>query len=139
VAATALADTSARRGDNVCYVVRGVVATTPVVIESAPSEEVCMAVQDLFPPAPPGGVAALARDGAADVSWSPSAEPDLAGYRVYRATGGLPARRVAERPPGETSFTDPALPAGTHVYTVTAVDRDGNESAPGRPAEVRVP
>jgi fibronectin type 3 domain-containing protein len=139
VTATALADTSARRGDNVCYVVRGVVATAPVVIESAPSEEVCMAVQDVFAPAPPGGVAALVREGAADVSWSPSAEPDLAGYRVYRATAGGPARRVAEAPAGETSFTDPGVPAGTHVYTVTAVDGDGNESAPSRPAEVRVP
>jgi hypothetical protein len=58
---------------------------------------------------------------------------------VYRASGGLPARRVAEPAPGETSFTDPALPPGTHAYTVTALDRDGNESAPSRPAEVRVP
>jgi fibronectin type 3 domain-containing protein len=138
VTASALADTSARRGDNFCYVVRGVVATTPAVIESAPSEEVCMAVQDVFAPAPPGGVAALLRDGAADVSWSPSSEPDLAGYRVYRASGG-PARRVAEAAAGETSFTDTALPSGTHAYTVTAVDRDGNESAHSRPAEVRVP
>jgi hypothetical protein len=138
LASTALTDTSARRGDNFCYVVRGVVSTTPVVIESAPSEEVCMAVQDLFAPAAPGGAAALLRDGAADVSWSPSAEPDLAGYRVYRASGA-PARRVAEVAAGETSFTEAGLPSGTHVYTVTAVDRDGNESPPSRPAEVRVP
>ncbi|HVR70789.1 MAG TPA: fibronectin type III domain-containing protein [Vicinamibacteria bacterium] len=139
VVATAFADTTARRGDNLCYVVRGVVATTPATVESASSEEVCMAVQDVFPPAPPTGVAALQRDAAAEVSWSPSGEPDLARYRVYRASGGFPARRVAEKPPGETSFTESGLSSGTHTYTVTAVDRDGNESAPSRPAELRVP
>lgn len=139
ITTTALSDTAARRGENWCYVVRGVVATTPVVIESAPSEEVCMAVQDVFAPAPPSGVAVLLRDGAAEVSWSPSAEADLAGYRVYRTTGEAAPRRLADPPPTETSFVERGLPAGVHAYTVAAVDRDGNESKPSRPAEVRVP
>jgi fibronectin type 3 domain-containing protein len=115
------------------------VATTPVVIESAPSQEVCMAVQDLFAPAPPSGVAALVRERGADVSWSPSPEPDLALYRVYRTSGTAAPARVAEVARGETSFSDPGLAAGDHVYTVTAVDRDGNESPPSRPAPVRIP
>jgi fibronectin type 3 domain-containing protein len=136
---TALSDASVRRGDNFCYTVRGVVTTTPVVIESAPSQEVCMAVQDLFAPAAPTGVAALARDRGAEVSWSPSPEPDLALYRVYRARAGAAPARVGEVKVGETSFTDPRLDSGEHVYTVTAVDRDGNESPHSRPAEVRVP
>jgi fibronectin type 3 domain-containing protein len=137
--ATALVDSSARRGDNFCYAVRGVVATTPVVVESGPSAEVCLAVQDRFAPVAPTGVAALARAGGVDVSWSPSPEPDLALYRVYRASGGAAAARVAEVKAGEMSFGDNALAAGEHVYTVTAVDRDGNESLPSRPAPVRVP
>jgi hypothetical protein len=119
--------------------VRGVVATTPVAIESAPSAEVCMAVQDIFAPAAPLGVAALPREGGAEVSWSPSPEPDLKEYRVYRATGDAPPRRVATAPAGETSLSVAGLPPGVHVYTVTAVDGDGNESTPSRPAEVRIP
>jgi fibronectin type 3 domain-containing protein len=109
------------------------------VIESAPSDEVCVTVRDIFPPAAPTGVAALVREGAAEVSWSPSPESDLAGYRVYRASGEQPPRRVADRPPDQTSFRETGLPAGVHLYTITAVDRDGNESAPSRPAEVRIP
>jgi len=116
-----------------------VVATTPAVVESAPSEEVCMAIQDVFGPAPPLGVAVLLREGAAEVSWSPSPEADLAGYRVYRAVGDEPPRRLADPPAGETSFLERGLPSGVHTYTVTAVDRDGNESGPSRRAEVRVP
>jgi hypothetical protein len=139
ITTTALSDTAARRGENWCYVVRGVVATTPVAVESEPSEEVCMAVQDVFAPAPPSGVAVLWREGAAEVSWSPSAEPDLAGYRVYRTTGEAAPRRLADPPPTETSFLERGLPGGVHAYTVTAVDRDGNESKASRPAEVRVP
>lgn len=137
--ATTLADSAARPTESWCYVVRGVVATTPVAIESAPSAEVCMAVQDIFAPAPPIGVAALAREGSATVSWSPSPEPDLKEYRVYRASGDAPPRRVATRPAAETSASDAGPGPGVHVYTVTAVDRDGNESTPSGPAEVRIP
>jgi hypothetical protein len=139
VSATALLDSSARRGDNFCYTVRSVVTTTPVVIESAPSPEVCLAVQDLFPPASPTGVAALGREGGAEVSWSPSPEPDLSLYRVYRAVGGAGPARLADVPRGQTSFTDSGLATGDYAYTVTAVDRDGNESPPSRPAPLRVP
>jgi fibronectin type 3 domain-containing protein len=116
-----------------------VVATTPVIVESAPSEEVCMAVQDVFAPAAPTGVAALPREAAVEVSWSPSPEPDLASYRVYRATGSGTPARVGEVKSGETAFIDVGPGPGTHAYTVTAVDRDGNESPPSRPAEARLP
>jgi fibronectin type 3 domain-containing protein len=139
VTATAIVDSTAARGDNFCYTVRSVVATTPVTVESAPSEEVCMAVQDVFPPSAPVGVAVLLRERDAEVSWSPSPEDDLALYRVYRASAGGPPVRLAEVPAGETSYTDRALAPGEHAYTVSAVDRDGNESPVSRPAQVRVP
>jgi fibronectin type 3 domain-containing protein len=135
--ATTLADTAARRGESWCYVVRSVVGTTPVIVESASSQEVCMAVQDRFAPAAPTGVAALPREGAVEVSWSPSPEPDLARYRVYRTSAGGAPTRVGEALAGETALVDRAPGTGTVAYTVTAVDRDGNESEPSRPAEVR--
>jgi fibronectin type 3 domain-containing protein len=136
---TILIDTSARRGESWCYVVRSVVGTTPVIVESVSSDEVCMAVQDVFPPAAPTGVAALPREGAVEVSWSPAGEGDVARYRVYRASGGGAPARIGDVPAGETAFTDKAPGPGSHAYTVTAVDRDGNESPPSRPAEARLP
>jgi fibronectin type 3 domain-containing protein len=73
-----------------------------------------------------------------DVSWSPSSEPDLALYRVYRASEG-PPERLAELPAGETRHRDQTAAAGVpYIYTVTAVDKDGNESAPSPGARARL-
>jgi hypothetical protein len=135
VAGPPATDEGAAPGESVCYVVRAVAATDPVV-ESAPSEEVCLTVRDVAPPAPPSGVAAIAADGAIEVSWSPSPEPDLAGYRIYRATPGGEPVRLAEVGPGETSYRDASEAGAPYLYTLTAVDAAGNESAPSAAAEV---
>ena len=126
-------------GQGVCYVARLVASTEPV-IESESSNEVCLTVKDVEPPAAPTGVAALVRDGAMEVSWSPSSEPDLAAYRVYRARAGAAPERLAEVGAGESAYRDTTLAAGVpHVYTVTAVDAAGNESPPSAPAEGALP
>jgi len=130
-------DASVAAGDSWCYVVRAVAGTEPLV-ESAPSSEACVSVRDVFAPAPPAGVAALAAGGVVDVSWSPSAEPDLASYRVYRSDGGEP-QKLADVPGTETRFRDENATVGaTYNYTVTALDKDGNESAPSAPAKARL-
>ena len=110
------------------------------MVESAASDEVCVDIKDVAPPAPPAGVATLAGDDAVEVSWSPSAESDLAGYRVYRAPEGAAPARVAELPNGQTTWRD-ASPGrgGLHLYTVTAYDQAGNESPPSKPAEGHLP
>lgn len=77
-------DTRVAANDSWCYVVRAVAGTEPLV-ESPPSPEACVSVRDVFAPAAPTGVAALAVSGVVDVSWSPSTEADLAGYRIYRS------------------------------------------------------
>jgi fibronectin type 3 domain-containing protein len=81
-------------------------------------------------------VATLAGSETVELTWSPSAEPDLAGYRIYRGPEGGAPVRVAEIPAGQTTWTD-ARPGrgGLHLYTVTAYDRVGNESLPSKPAE----
>jgi penicillin-binding protein len=95
-------------------------------------------VRDIAPPAAPSGIAALLIGAEVEVSWSPSPEPDLAGYRVYRARRGGEPRRVGEVSPGETVFREPAPDSDTVVlYTVTAVDGAGNESSPSAPARVQ--
>jgi len=131
------ADLSAQPGQSVCYVVRLVLAQDPVV-ESADSNEACVEVRDVKPPAVPSGVTALAREGGVELSWSPTSDPDVALYRIYRTTAAGTPERVAEVPAGESSFRDPAgVPGG--AYTVSAVDAAGNESAASKPAEVTVP
>jgi hypothetical protein len=139
VTSNAFEDRTAGAGPRYCYVVRAAASVEPVV-ESVPSNEVCVDIKDVAPPAPPAGVATLAGADAVDLSWSPSAEPDLAGYRVYRGPeGGAPAR-IAELPAGQTTWRDPAPGrGGLFLYTVTAYDQSGNESAPSRPAEGHLP
>lgn len=109
------------------------------VIESAPAAEVCVAVRDVVAPGAPAGVAALTRDAGVEVSWSPSGETDLAGYRVYRAAEGVAAAKLAEVPVDQTTFVDPSPPRGkAFSYRITAVDRAGNESPPSAAAEMRL-
>ena len=135
----AFEDSAAAPGQSFCYVVRLVAATEPV-IESGSSNEVCLAVKDVAAPAAPAGVASLVRDGAVELSWSPSAEPDLAVYRVYRARSGAAPERIAEVAAGESTYRDTAAERGVpFLYTVTAVDTAGNESPPSAPAEGSVP
>ncbi len=139
VASPLFRDTTIAAGERWCYVVRTVASTEPVV-ESASSGEACVENKDVFPPAPPTGVAALVHDDAVEVSWSPSLEADLASYRVYRASAGGAPVRLAEVAAPETSYRDASAPRGTAVsYTVTAVDRDGNESRPSAVVEAQRP
>jgi len=120
-----------------CYEVRAVASDNPL-IESAPSNEACVDVRDIVPPAAPSGVAVLPREEGLEVVWTPSPETDLALYRVYRASGDGERGRVAEVPLGTTTWVDATAASGAlHHYTVTAVDAAGNESAPSEAAEAR--
>lgn len=135
---TTYRDTQVKANDSWCYVVRAVAGTEPLV-ESPPSPEACVSVRDVFAPAAPTGVAALAVGGVVDVSWSPSTEADLASYRIYRSEGGGEPRKVGEVPAVETRFRDEQPAVGANYnYTVTAVDKDGNESTSSAPAKARL-
>jgi hypothetical protein len=135
----ALTDTLVPVGVKACYVVRAVASTQPLV-ESAPSNEACVEVRDVTPPAPPAGLAVLPREGGLEILWSPSAESDLAGYRVYRAGPGGEPKRVAEVAAGRSSWLDESAQQGVdYRYTVTAFDKAGNESEPTEPVEATLP
>jgi predicted small lipoprotein YifL len=131
--AASFIDPAVTPGEELCFVVRTVTSTRPLV-ESAPSDESCLLVEDVAPPETPAGVAANGKPGGIEVSWSPSAEPDLVLHRIYRWSTGAPITRIAEVPSPETTYFDTDAPAGVVArYTVTAVDKAGNESerAPG--------
>ncbi len=97
------------------------------------SAEILVDTKDVFPPVAPAGLAAVAApdEGAIDLSWAPNTETDLAGYAVYRSEpGGEPARiSPAGKPIDSPAFRDTtARPGRQYIYSVTAIDRNGNES-----------
>jgi hypothetical protein len=139
VAGPLFRDASAAAGKTWCYVVRTVASREPL-IESAPSVEACVDAKDVFPPEPPTGVSALPTTDAVELSFSPSPDGDLERYRVFRAAAGGPFVQVGELPASERTFTDKDVRHGQgYVYQITALDRAGNESAPSKPAECRLP
>jgi len=80
------------------------------------------------PPAPPQAMRIVGRDAAVNVSWEKSADPELAGYRVYRSLTPLSGHQEVARTE-LTEYRDEKLVNGrTYYYSVTAVDLAGNES-----------
>ena len=64
------------------------------------------------------------------------ARSDLKAYRLYRSSGGGPPQRLAELERGTTTMHDKPPAGAVSVYTLTAVDPNGNESPPsGRGAQ----
>lgn len=114
-------------------------------VAGEPSSVVTVDAKDVFPPQVPGGLAAIpdTRTHAIDLSWLPNAEPDLAGYFVYRrdATAGGPDERISGAGPlAAPSFSDTTVvPGHQYAYSVSAVDRDGNESARSEEVEEQLP
>jgi hypothetical protein len=85
-------------------------------------------VDNLVPPAP---VAAEVHfmGGGALLSWSPNPAPDFQQFHVYRGSTSsfVPAPGNRVHTTSAVGWTDPTGVAG-HVYKVTAVDFNGNES-----------
>jgi fibronectin type 3 domain-containing protein len=109
-----LADTSGRVDAGQTYVV------------SAPS-----AVSDSTQPSIPIGLSATPGVSQVNLAWTASTDnvggAGIAGYRIYRDSV-LVGLSVT------TGYIDTGLiPSTTYTYTVTAVDRAGNESAPSSP------
>ena len=131
-------DRSVQPGEEWCYGVRFLASKEPLV-ESDSASEVCAGFKDVAAPAAPIGVAVMLRADGVEVSWSPSPEADLVGYRIYRmAPPGEPPMRVAEVPVSQTSVKDDSARTGVvNMYTVTAFDTAGNESRASSPVQVR--
>ena len=102
---------------------------------------------DVFPPAVPSGLAAVATaatagaEAAVDLSWQPNTEADLAGYAVYRREGSESWQRISpEQPLVGPAFHDVRIqPGHTYRYAVTAIDHGGRESARSAEAEETAP
>ena len=87
---------------------------------------------DKTAPAAPGIPIATPAAALVTIAWSYGAEPDLAGYEVFRSpTTGGPYVKVSTSLLDRPVFADRSAPAGVQsFYVVRAVDSSGNESEP---------
>jgi fibronectin type 3 domain-containing protein len=128
------------------YMVRSVIPVEGGELESSESQPVRITPRDTFPPAAPQGLVGAVLPGATpgslvvDLSWSISLETDLAGYRVYRSEQEGTRGQIlnAELLPTPAIRDTSVEPGHRYWYTVTAVDRVGNESAGSVPVAIEV-
>ncbi len=150
-------DKDIRFGETYAYraqrIARVTVDGNTLELDGALSPPVRIDAQNVFPPAVPTGLAAVATPAengtgpSIDLSWQPVSEPDLAGYIVYRRQPDIPGqqptlwRRISgPQPVVGPGFHDPNVePGHTYDYGVSAIGQNGRESARSAPAEETVP
>jgi hypothetical protein len=140
-------DTGFDYGKTYVYVIRNAMQVNGKPLESDDSKPVIITPKDVFPPAAPQDLVAAVLAGAqagsyvVDLSWGINVETDLAGYRVYRSErenqrGELLTPHLLP----SSEYRDTQVVSGQRYwYTVTAVDKAGNESAPSAPLSVEIP
>jgi hypothetical protein len=143
---TSFRDTLFDFGRTYVYLVRSLELADGKELESGDSIPAIVAARDTFPPAAPSNLVAAVLSGSeagstvADLSWSINLETDLAGYRVYRSErqgtrGELITADLLLAP----AYRDTSVePGRRYWYSVTAVDRAGNESESSASVDVDV-
>jgi hypothetical protein len=127
-------DTATEYGKTYTYYVQAIHdKTESVVAESKP-----LTPADKFAPAVPSGLTASAAVASVELAWERDSEPDLKGYRIYRAVndGAFEALADVDVP----SYSDTKVEAGKRYrYRVTAFDQIPNESAPSAEVTAALP
>jgi len=118
--------------------------SSEVQVEGDDSPVVRIVAHDIFPPSVPAGLqAAYSGEGQKpfiDLIWAPVTSADLAGYNVYRSEGNGAATKLNSGVAKSPSYRDNTVSTGTtYIYTVSAVDVRGNESAHSDQASETVP
>lgn len=103
-------------------------------IEGDDSPQVKVFAHDVFPPAVPSELQAVfsgpGQKPFIDLIWAPVTDADLDGYNVYRHEEGLAPVKVNAALVKTPAYRDENVAAGKrYVYSVSAVDVRGNESA----------
>jgi len=129
------------------YTLRSVAQYSLDSVESADSSAVVVTPRDTFPPAAPKDLVAVLVPATPqapaylELSWGISPESDLGGYNVYRSDSeGTGTTRLNSERLLTPAFRDTSVvPGHRYTYTVTAVDRAGNESPPSGAVSAEVP
>jgi len=103
-------------------------------VEGDDTPVVQVVAHDVFPPAVPSGLQAVAsgvgQSPFIDLIWAPNTDADLAGYNIYRhEEGGTPVK-INAQPVNTPGYRDSGVVSGKkYFYSVSAIDLRGNESA----------
>ena len=115
----------------------------PAGPSSRVSEQIAARPEDSTAPAQPRGLVAVVAGATVRLAWEAVADPDVAGYRVYRSTSaGRGHQPITPALVSSTTYVDTNVRRGeTYYYTVTAVDRArrANESVPSGEASATLP
>ncbi|HEV2021366.1 MAG TPA: fibronectin type III domain-containing protein [Terriglobales bacterium] len=128
----------------VTTVTRSTAEGQSVEVEGEDSPPAEVSVHDVFPPAAPTAVQAVASSGGGqnfiDLTWTLNGEADLAGYNVYRREGDAQPQKINAELVKTPAFRDPNVTAGhTYFYSVSAVDLRNNESGRSEEESETVP
>jgi len=107
---------------------------SPVLVEGDDTPAVRVFAHDVFPPAVPTGLQAVfsgpGQKPFIDLVWAPVPDVDLAGYNIYRHEEGASPVKLNLELVKTPAYRDTKVASGKHyIYSVSAVDVRGNESA----------
>ena len=107
-----------------CYQIRAVRGAAGAEVEGRASLPRCIGPLDIFPPASPTGLSAVAAAGSISLIWESSPDPDTAGYVVLRGPGAdATLQPITAAPVTDTNYTDrTVVPGMRYSYAVAAVD-----------------
>jgi hypothetical protein len=127
-------DTTAEYGKTYKYYVQAIHdKTESLVAESEPLTPI-----DTFAPAVPSGLTLSAAVASVELAWERDTEPDLKGYRIYRAVGDGQFELLAEV--DVPTYSDTKVEAGKRYrYRITAFDQLNNTSEPSAEVAVTLP
>lgn len=126
-------DKGLRDGRTYSYKIRGIRLHEGTLAAGMASAPLSGVPRDLTPPAPPQKIRVVATAGGVQILWDTVAEPDLAGFRIYRRAAQNPTPELIGEVGGAgLSFLDTKPPKGKGLwyYSVSAFDqaRPPNES-----------
>jgi hypothetical protein len=115
-----------------------------VQVEGDDSRQVQVFADDVFPPAVPSALQAVfsgpGQETFIDLVWAPVTDFDLAGYNIYRRKDGAPPVKLNPEPLKTPAYRDHEVTSGKrYVYSVSAIDVRGNESARSEEASEAAP
>ncbi len=103
-----------------------------------------VSAHDVYPPGIPSGLQAVfsgvGQAPFVDLIWAPVTDADLFGYNIYRHEQGVQPVKINSELVKSPAFRDTNVVSGQqYVYSVSAVDLRGNESAKSEEASEAVP
>ena len=113
-------------------------------VEGDETPEIKVFADDIFPPAVPAGLQAVASGPGQttfiDLVWAPVTDVDLDGYNIYRHEEGSAPVKINATQVKTPAYRDASVVSGkSYFYSVSAVDVRGNESARSEEASESVP